>query len=320
MKNIILLLAFTIFSQLKAQTTAITNQFFEQMLVNQGIDSDGLVNGQILTSDALAVTELILNLNSGPVFYINNLTGLEAFVNLQTLSIDGANLSTSGINLSSLINLQHLSLINCYLQSVDLSSNVLLQTVNLRNYGLDTFGNSFTFLDLSNNPLINSINLYNNHIFYINLKNNTQSNLVLEKGMDWLFPLTNNISICIEVDNEQQANDGEGIYENWLIGGPSSNTSDLFNYSFSENCTLSNLDYNKVNFKVYPNPVIDVINLEFDETEIQIIEISFFSIDGKKIKTFEKNVVLNIEDFSPGIYLLNIQTTQGNFSQKIIKK
>lgn len=290
------------------------------MLVDQAIDSDGLVNGQILTSDALAITELVLNLNSGPVFNINNLTGLEALVNLQTLSIDGANLVLSGINLSNLINLEHLALINCYLDSVDLSSNVLLRTVNFSNYGLDTFGNSFTDLNLSNNPLIYSANLYNNNLFYINLKSNTQSNLVLEKGMDWLSPLTYNVTVCIEVDNAQQASSGEGIYENWQIGGPSSNISELFNYSFSENCTLSSLDYNKVNFKVYPNPVIDVINLEFDETEIQILEVSLFSIDGKKIKTFEKNAVLNIEEIASGVYLLNIASTQGSFFKRIIKK
>jgi len=268
----------------------------------------------------LAVTELSLSLTSGSVFYINDLTGLEAFVNLQTLYIENANLTTSGINLGTLINLEHLSLINCHLESVDLSSNVLLKTVNFRNYGLDTFGNWFTFLDLSNNPLIYSVNLYNNHISYINLRNNSQNNFVLEKGMDWFFSLSNNISICIEVDDAQQATNSNGIYENWQINGPSSNTSELFNYSFSENCTLSNLNHNKVNFKVYPNPVTDVINLEFDETDLQIIEISVFSIDGNKILTFDTNSILNIEGIASGVYLLNIDSSQGNFSKKIIKK
>lgn len=320
MKKIIIFFVFAFFYQGRAQNTAVANQAFEQILVNQGIDSDGLVNGQILTSDALAVTELSLNLTSGPVFYINDLTGLEAFVNLQTLSIENANLTTSGINLGTLVNLLHLSLINCYLESVDLSSNVLLKTVNFSNYGLDTLGNSFDSLDLSNNPLIYSVNLYNNHISYINLRNNTQNNLVLEKGMDWLFPLTSNVTVCIEVDNAQQATNSDGIYENWQIQGPSSNTSELFNYSFSENCTLSNLNQNKINFKVYPNPTTGILNLDLDETEIQIIEISLFSIDGKKILTFDTNSILNIEGIASGVYLLNINLSQGNFSKKIIKK
>lgn len=62
------------------------------------------------------------------------------------------------------------------------------------------------------------------------------------------------------------------------------------------------------------------MNLDLDETEIQIIEISLFSIDGKKILIFDTNFILNIEGIATGVYLLNIDSSQGNFSKKIIKK
>ncbi|SEI00636.1 hypothetical protein SAMN02927937_02688, partial [Paenimyroides aquimaris] len=36
----------------RAQVTLIPDATFEQLLVNMNIDSDGIINGQILTSDA----------------------------------------------------------------------------------------------------------------------------------------------------------------------------------------------------------------------------------------------------------------------------
>ena len=64
---------------------------FEQALIDLGIDSDGIVNQQILRSDPVGVTALYVsnptanpnlpNVNAG----IADLTGIEAFVNLTTL-------------------------------------------------------------------------------------------------------------------------------------------------------------------------------------------------------------------------------------------
>ena len=73
-----------------AQTTAIPDPFFEQALIDLGIDSDGQINGQILTSDIEDITELILDNNS---FYGYNydggidFTGIEGFASLETLRI-----------------------------------------------------------------------------------------------------------------------------------------------------------------------------------------------------------------------------------------
>jgi len=41
-----------------AQITLIPDPKFEQFLIDKDIDSDGVINGQILTSDALVVTKL----------------------------------------------------------------------------------------------------------------------------------------------------------------------------------------------------------------------------------------------------------------------
>ena len=54
---------------------------FETVLINQGIDSDGIINQQMLKSDAEAVSILDLNLSAN-LGEISDLTGIEGFVNI----------------------------------------------------------------------------------------------------------------------------------------------------------------------------------------------------------------------------------------------
>src|SRR5690606_8184512 len=67
----------------KAQYTFIPDAGFEQELIYQNIDSDGVVNGQVLTSDIENVTELIMEDGYG----IEDLTGIQDFTNLEKLVI-----------------------------------------------------------------------------------------------------------------------------------------------------------------------------------------------------------------------------------------
>lgn len=101
MKNIILLvtLLLSLYTQLNAQITLIPDATFEQALINQGIDSDGLVNGQILNTDAASVTKLSL---STP---IQSLEGLEAFINMDSFICSNSLVDT--LNLSNLPRLKH---------------------------------------------------------------------------------------------------------------------------------------------------------------------------------------------------------------------
>ena len=81
----------TLFSY--AQYTSIPDSNFEQALIDLGIDSEGTLDGQVLTADIIGVTTL--NVSSKG---ITDLTGIQAFTALETL--------------------------HCY-------SNVLLQTLNV---------------------------------------------------------------------------------------------------------------------------------------------------------------------------------------------
>ena len=62
--------------------TLIPDPNFEQFLVDQGIDNNG-ITGDILNADAAAVTDL----NLSPVTNITDITGINAFVNVTNLKV-----------------------------------------------------------------------------------------------------------------------------------------------------------------------------------------------------------------------------------------
>lgn len=98
----------------------IPDNYFEEILIEQGIDSDGVINQQILKIDAEKVNRLDLNL-AAHFGDIDDLTGIEGFVNITWLSASGHNI-----------------------ENIDLSYNTKLDTIYLN-------GNQLTTMDISNN-------------------------------------------------------------------------------------------------------------------------------------------------------------------------
>jgi hypothetical protein len=83
--------------------------------------------------------------------------------------------------------------------------------------------------------------------------------------------------------------------------------------------TLSTFDVKKNDFKVFPNPVNDQLQVFLPENEYHA---ELFDITGKKVaeqKTTNSKVTLNFKNFPKGIYLLKIATEGGVFVKKIIK-
>ncbi|XMO85974.1 hypothetical protein AAFN75_14385 [Algibacter sp. AS12] len=105
----------------------IPDENFEAILIEKGIDSDGIVNQQMLKSDAQKITNLDLsNLEYG---VINDLTGIEGFTSLRTLI--AAQHDITQIDVSNNINLDTLNLAGNNLSSIDLSSNNKLVLLDL---------------------------------------------------------------------------------------------------------------------------------------------------------------------------------------------
>ncbi|MDF0705776.1 MAG: hypothetical protein VX772_04495 [Bacteroidota bacterium] len=109
------------------QYLLIPDNHFEQLLIDQGIDTDGAINGQMLREEAEQITRLDLNLNSH-FGEIEDLTGIEGFTNITFLSAAGQNLED--IDLSANTQLDTLYLQNNYLTSLDLSKNTNLILVH----------------------------------------------------------------------------------------------------------------------------------------------------------------------------------------------
>ena len=99
---------------------SIPDSHFETILIEQGIDSDGVVNQKILKEDAEKVSQLDLNKTSN-FGEISNLTGIEGFINIKLLS--AALHKIEAVDLSFNTKLDTLFLQGNYLTSIDISNN-----------------------------------------------------------------------------------------------------------------------------------------------------------------------------------------------------
>ena len=301
---ILLAALFSVNSQ--AQTIAIPDTAFEQFLIDEGIDSDGELNGQILTADALSVTNLYMTgISIGES--ITDLTGLEYFTNLEDLSVHFIPFS---VDLSGMTSLRNLSLVYCSVVSLDLEQNVLLEYLNLLNEEDldDLYWNDLIEIDLSNNPNVHTVNAYWNHNLQIIRLNN--GNNVNIQDMD--ITLTAN-DVCIQVDDAEAANQGLGVYQSWQIDGGS--------YQFSDNCTLATPSFDFSELNIYPNPARELVFLDYDHQLYSVDRITIYDMSGQMIKTPEvNNDVIVVSDLSAGVYLLKIHTSKGVAVRRVVKE
>ena len=196
-----------------SQTTAIPDAIFEQELVNQGKDTNGMT-GDILNADALAVT--YLNVEG---LFITDLTGIEAFTSLTYLVCSDNELTT--LNVNSNTALQILQCNGNFLSSLDVTQNTNLLSLNCsfnqissfdlsQNLLLGTFActfNPLTDLDVTMNTALlalfcsytglSSLNL-NENILLEDLicSGNNLTNLVLSDNtaLQWLDCSYNNLT------------------------------------------------------------------------------------------------------------------------------
>lgn len=160
-----------------SQTTAIPDSNFEAVLVNLNIDTNG-VNGNILNSDAEFVS--ILNLSEES---IQNLSGIEAFINLKTLDCSMNNLSS--LNISQNTQLEVLYANDNNINSINVLSNTELVHLNLSSNQLFT-------IDVTNNPYLESLSVDLNNLNSLDLSSNLQ--------LEYLGGYSNNLS-SIDLSN-----------------------------------------------------------------------------------------------------------------------
>jgi hypothetical protein len=85
---------------------------------------------------------------------------------------------------------------------------------------------------------------------------------------------------------------------------------------------LSSSSEELLEISLYPNPVIDELNIRTQN--IEIFSINIYTIEGKEIRSFGKKGLaldkINFTNLDSGIYFLEILTDVGQVIKKVIKK
>ncbi|GER59769.1 T9SS type A sorting domain-containing protein [Patiriisocius marinus] len=70
---------------------------------------------------------------------------------------------------------------------------------------------------------------------------------------------------------------------------------------------------------VYPNPAQDVLNVTLP-SNVEVNSATLIDVLGKTTGASLENGQMNIADLAAGVYILNLDTNLGSFSQKVIKQ
>lgn len=97
--------------------------------------------------------------------------------------------------------------------------------------------------------------------------------------------------------------------------------------SNDETLTLETLINPLEDIQVFPNPVVNLVQIRFKLNETENYKIQLFDINGKEIHNLKQTVQeqtkqLNISHLSSGMYLLTVRNPQSNYIKtfKILKQ
>lgn len=154
---------------------------FEELLIEQGIDSDNTLNGEILKSDAEKT--IILDLNKTiKSKKIKDLSGIESFTNITFLS--AAYQKIASVNLSANKKLDTIYLLGNNIEEIDFTHNTNLILINIQANKLhtvtgiskvtklkelDVSWNNLTTFDVQNSSVIR-LYIMHNLLTQLNLK------------------------------------------------------------------------------------------------------------------------------------------------------
>lgn len=318
MKTIITSLIFSLWCIIStAQTTAIPDPAFEKELISHGIDTDGVINGQVFSADLHNVTELIIDPdhNAGNIY---SLTGIEDFINLEKLTVIYSMITQ--LNVSQNIKLKELTCGNNYISELDVSSNTLLEVLDIGNYAVDLgFHTYISEINLSSNPNIRK--LYATHspnLKIINLKNGSNNpDMYINLDFDvWDSNLPDPLNtVCIQVDNENLAQNNQFPYSEWDIYDL------LADYNFSKNCALSTSKFQKTNtVSLYPNPATNIINIASNEPVTEAAIYNLLSQKVKQLPAGSTTLTADVNRLTTGTYFIMVKTDKGNSTEKLVIK
>jgi len=173
-KLLFILVTLLFFNNAFAQLTFIPDNNFEQYLIDEGIDSDATINGEVLTSDVAGVT--ILDIKD---YTISNFEGLESFTSLKEFSLTSNLASTienikfgSGAELTTVF----------ILEAPGLSGINVDDNTNLTSLQVVTLGDNFYDIYVKNNTKLTHLSLGNNALEFLDVTNNIELKTLLLDG------------------------------------------------------------------------------------------------------------------------------------------
>ncbi|UCH14453.1 MAG: hypothetical protein JSV22_00450, partial [Bacteroidales bacterium] len=173
MKTLILwILVLTIASVANAQNVNIPDINFKNTLINYSVDTN--YDGEISYAEAEAIYYLYIFENS-----ITDLTGIEAFINLDTLEI--SNTQATRLDVSACTALKFLACSGNQFTSLNVSGCTSLINLICESNQLDS-------LDLSNNTSLSYLECHQNNLVSLNISNNSDL-YYLDCGLNYLSNL-----------------------------------------------------------------------------------------------------------------------------------
>ncbi|MGB3342605.1 MAG: T9SS type A sorting domain-containing protein [Aequorivita sp.] len=331
MKNkfIVLFLLFCGFSN--AQIVNIPDANFKAALLvpSAGIDTNN--DGEIQVSEAEAAVKI-----NAFGFNIVSLEGIQYFINITDLYVDDNQIEV--MDLSQNTQLEIVFCDNNLLTSLDLTNspklnwidcgNNPLQTLNVNGLmdlaTLQAYNAELTVLDVSNNPNLGILDIENNIIEYLDISQNINlrhlyvsqnllESLNLKNGNNTslrsMYAQDNPDLFCIQVDDTAYAN--SRICETPSNGWCKDETS-----HYNEDCQLGIQELTAFNFKLYPNPTANVLNID-SKKDIESVKI--YSTQGVLVKESASKAI-DISTLQTGIYFVQVVINGSNITKRFIKE
>lgn len=269
------------------------------------------------SGDNVQSVDLSQNVNLKSLDFGNTqISEIDLSYNIQLEDLDCSNNVLASLDLSNNIYLEKLDCSENNLTELDLSSCILLQDVRCDSNPLTELEVSnltylmnlacgydqITELDLSNNVYLKSFSSLFGDLVFVNIQNG------YNQFIESFFTLYCYDLSCIQVDDSNAGYLGSWRIDPWTV--------------FSENCSREETVEEVVNneIRLYPNPVDDSFKV-IANNNIEINRIVILDLVGNVV--FEETEIfsdINVAFLQTGAYIINIETNNGIYKRKLIKK
>ena len=225
----------------------------------------------------------------------NQLTSLDLTQTPNLEQIACANNQLSGLDVTQAHNLWYLDCGDNQLTSLDVTQAPDLQQLYCSN-------NQINSLNIANSTNFKRLTCTSNQLTSLNIKNGNNHDM-------YVMWADNNPNLtCINVDDETATYQTCDIFivrgwckDNWA--------------EYSESCILATQDFSQVNFILYPNPALDILNVK---SQGIIDSIRIYSLGGILIKDSLNNSI-SVSELPAGIYFVEINEGANSITKKFVK-